>query len=303
MKYCGVNVFDGIPAGPEEASYFDQFLDQHDFAAGTRRGFALDLRKLAKWFTTANKEPFVASRVTLRDVTDFRDHLRRERRQAVATVNRNVVLLRRYFGWLVEQGHIATNPAKGVKQLRQQSDSPKGLDRSQVRKLLRELELRQDIRATAIFSAMLYTGCRVGDLVNLELHDIILSDRSGSVTYRHGKGSKQRSVPLPLPARRAMEAYMKSRPPVESSRVFVGERGPLSERGFRALCDKYTALIGVKLHPHVFRHTFAKQFLADNENDLVSLASLLGHENINTTAKYSRRSEQELADATDRVTY
>jgi site-specific recombinase XerD len=45
---------------------------------------------------------------------------------------------------------------------------------------------------------LLYTGCRVGDLVNLELHDLMLSDRSGSVVFRFGKGNKQRSVPLPL---------------------------------------------------------------------------------------------------------
>ena len=49
-----------------------------------------------------------------------------------------------------------------------------------MRKLLREIELRTDIRAAAIFSVMLYTGCRVGDLVALELHDLMIGERSGS---------------------------------------------------------------------------------------------------------------------------
>ena len=107
---------------------------------------------------------------------------------------------------------LKANPAKPVKELRRQQLAPKGMDRSQVRKLLREIELRNDIRAGAIFSLFLYTGCRVSDLVALELHDLMLAERSGSVVFRLGKGNKQRSVPLPLPARRALEAYLESRP-------------------------------------------------------------------------------------------
>ena len=88
MKNWGDNVFDGIPVAKDEASHFNQYLSDHDFAAETRRAVVQDVRKFARWFTSANKEPFQASRVTTRDVTDFKDHLRREKGQAVATVNR-----------------------------------------------------------------------------------------------------------------------------------------------------------------------------------------------------------------------
>lgn len=131
----------------------------------------------------------------------------------------------------------------------------------------------------------------------------MIGERSGTVVFRHGKGGKQRSVPLPLQARRAIEAYLETRPKVKSAKLFIGERGPLSDRGIRALCDKYSAITGSKLHPHALRHTFATQFLADNENDLVSLAALLGHENLNTTRRYVGRTEQQLAEASERVTY
>ena len=303
MQNSGDNVFDGIPAGPEEAYRWSQFLGDCDFSIHTRRAFRQDVRKFACWFSTANKEKFSVIRVTVRDITDFRDHLRRDRGQAVASVNRCLVALRRFFGWLTDKGHVAANPAKVVKELRRQVLAPKGLDRAAVRRLLREVELRQDVRAGAIFSLMLYTGCRVSDVVNLELGDLLLTERSGTVVFRFAKGGKQRSVPLPLPARRAIQAYLDSRPPVQSQKVFVGERGPLSDRGVRALCNKYAAITGVKLHPHLFRHTMAHQFLADTGNDLVALAQICGWENLNTAARYTKKTADQLADAADKLNY
>lgn len=303
MNYSSDNVFQTIPVGSDEASLFNQFLDANDFADNTRSAFSQDIRKFARWFTESNSESFSVNRVTTRDVTDFRNYLRRHKEQAVSTVNRALVTVRRFFGWLVEQDHIPTNPAKQVKELRRQELAPKGMERSDVRRLLREIELRQDVRANAIFSLLLYSGCRVSDVVNVEQSDLMISERSGSVVFRFGKGNKQRSVPLPLPARKAIQTYLESRPPVNSNTIFIGERGPLSDRGIRSLCDKYGMIIGVKIHPHLLRHTMAHKFLEDNQNDLVGLAQLLGHENLNTTARYTKRTHNQLAGAVDNLEY
>jgi site-specific recombinase XerD len=183
----GDNVFAGTPVGQEEGALFAAFLDAHAFSSNSRRAFTQDMRKFAAWFSNANRERFVVGRVTTRDIADFRDHLRREQGQAVATINRALVTVRRFFTWLTDQGHVATNPAKKVKGLKRVALAPKGLDRSQVRRLLREVELPGDLRAGAVFSLMLYTGCRGSDLVNLELADLLLGERGGTVVFRLGK--------------------------------------------------------------------------------------------------------------------
>ena len=300
MENTADNVFEP-DAG--ENSLLARFFAGNDYAPKTRRAFVNDLGKFTEWFVQANREPFRIQRVTTADITSFRDHLRREKEQAVNTVNRAINAVRAFFTWLVESGEVASNPAKKVKQLRVQQLAPKGLERPQVRRLLREVELRGDIRANAIFHLFLFTGCRVGDLVQLSLADLMISERSGSVVFNFGKGNKQRSVPLPLPARRAIQEYLETRPPVQDQQLFAGQRGPMTDRGIRELCNKYTPICGFKIHPHLLRHTMAHRFLEDSGNDLVSLAQILGHESLNTTARYTKRGHEQLAAAADKVAY
>ena len=63
-----------------------------------------------EWFVQTNGERFTVGRVTTRDIADFKNHLRRDRGQAVPTVNRNLTTIRKFFGWLAEQGHDRRQP-------------------------------------------------------------------------------------------------------------------------------------------------------------------------------------------------
>lgn len=194
-------------------AFFEQFIEVNDFSHNTVKALYLDFAKFLKWFESANEEQYEDDRVTPRDIADFRRHLREDRRQAVATVNRCLVTLRRYFNFLLQRQVIKTNPAEGVKELRRVIGPPKAIERSKTRKLLREATVRNDHRSLAVLSIMLYCGLRVGEVAALELADIDLGEQGGSLRVRNGKGGKERTVPLPVEARKAIRQYFDVRPP------------------------------------------------------------------------------------------
>ena len=71
----------------------------------------------------------------------------------------------------------------------------------------------------------------------------------------------------------------------------------------RAVCDKYSAITGIDLHPHLFRHTFAHEYLATSQNDAIGLAQLLGHESLETVKRYGARTHGQLEARVGQVTY
>lgn len=285
-------------------NHFDQFVESFDFSKHTKRAFLSDLKKFSQWFEERNKEAFKLERITMRDVSDYRNHLQNIERKAVSTVNRALVTIRRFMDWAVDQKLTGKNVAKGVKEIRRQPLAPQGLQSDEIRRLFREAELRNDVRTQCILSLFLFTGARISDLVALEVDDITIGPRNGSVVFRCGKGSKQRTAPLPNPARQSIQKYLTVRPQTNSSRLFIGKKGAMTDKGIRKIISKYGMLCNIpNLHPHQFRHSFCKTYLEKNGNDIVGLAQIVGHENIATTTRYSQKSKEELDQGCENVDY
>ena len=121
------NVFRGINITPKQEMIFSEFIECQDISEHTRQAIIMDIRKFAKWFNTANAEPWDIERVTSRDIIDFRNYLKTEKKQAVSTINRNLASIRKYFKWLYQQDHITDNPTLSIKELKKQPLAPQGL--------------------------------------------------------------------------------------------------------------------------------------------------------------------------------
>ena len=147
---------------------------------------------------------------------------------------------------------------------------------------------------------MLQAGLRVGEVATLQVADITMNDRSGSVRIRQGKGLKAREVPLNATARRALKQHLEHRQaPRKDAALFVSSRDTaMPVRTIQAVIAslaRRARLKRVAVSAHTLRHTFALGYLRDNPGKLVELASLLGHDSLDTTAIYTRPSRDDLA--------
>jgi site-specific recombinase XerD len=283
---------------PLELEEFLAALRRQEASAATVRNYGADLRAFARWFADATGEDFTAKAVTPTDLRDYKAHLRTVERLQAATVNRRLAALRRFFLWAKGSGRITGLPTEQVKGIPAAPRTPKALTKRDVDRLLREAERHGNKRNLAILLTLRHTGLRVGELCNLRLGDVTVSERKGEVLVRGGKGNKDRTVPLNNDVRRALAVYQQVRPTVANDFVFIGQRGAaLQPQGVQQVVAKYAARAGLpEVTPHVLRHTFAKHVL-DAGEDLATVQRLLGHERLETTAIYTQPTARDLEEA------
>ncbi len=226
------------------------------------------------------------------DVRDYVFHLG-DLGLAPTSVRRAQSALRTYFGFLVEEGALESDPTEGLQSPRVARPLPNVLDADAVSALLEAPRLDSAVywRDRAILEFLYATGVRVSELVGLRLTNIDLEEGLCTV---FGKGSKERMVPLGRPACVALSRYLREvRPALEKGRgggcVFLNQRGrPLSRTAVWKIVKAAARLAGIegRVSPHVLRHTFATHLL-EGGADLVAVQELLGHADISTTQIYT----------------
>jgi site-specific recombinase XerD len=158
-------------------------------------------------------------------------------------------------------------------------------------------------RDAALLEFLAATGLRASEVAGLTVGDVELNERSGWATVR-GKGRKQRKVPIHARARRALNEYLEERDdPAGDEPLFLSQKGEaISSYAVWYTVKKYAALAEVEdVTPHTFRHTVATQLVRDPEVDLVTAATFLGHSRLDTTARYSQPSAEDLEKAANRL--
>jgi site-specific recombinase XerD len=227
------------------------------------------------------------------------------RRRAKRTIARAASSLRRYFGWLLRTGVIASDPTARLSAPKGEARLPHVLRADELHRLLDDPPAGVDAdpdfvrrRDDAVLELLYGSGLRVSEVCRLTVTDVDPRRRWLSVW---GKGAKERRVPLSAPAAAAVRDWLThgrpealevaSAPGASHDALFVNRRGrPLTPRDVRRIVDHRSP---VPTHPHALRHTFATHLL-DGGADLRAVQELLGHADLATTQIYTHVSRERL---------
>lgn len=221
------------------------------------------------------------------------------RGQSPRSIQRELSAVRTFFHFLVDKHQHPSNPAVGVQAPKAQKRLPKTVDADLMARLL---AFRADdtlsVRDKAIMELFYSSGLRLAELVGMNNGDLDLQDRTVRVL---GKGSKERVLPVGRLAIDALRAWLDERAGIASNGkqdpVFVTTAGRrLGARAVQKRIGEWALKqgIGVHMHPHMFRHSFASHLL-ESSQDLRGVQELLGHANLGTTQIYTHLDFQHLA--------
>lgn len=201
------------------------------------------------------------------------------------TIHTRVRSLKAFSHWLELEGWLDKDPLARMKPPKAQQRPKATLDPKDVEKLLQACTGSLALRDRAMLTLLYSTGLRVGELVQLQRDDIDYDQ--ALVLIRRGKGGKFRVVPLGISTDKAIDKYLATRKD-DSPALFVTDDGqPITHSTISMLLKRKGQKIGKHLYPHLFRHSFAVQFLR-NGGKLEVLKQIMGHSSYEVTLHYAR---------------
>jgi integrase/recombinase XerD len=262
---------------------------------------------LAQWreyvrVTLADKSP---DRISPRELLEYLEHLRRDRGNGDAALNRTLTIIRSFYRAMVAMGqlHPDDNPLKGFPSIKAVPRKlPTVLTSEETERLLSEPPSNTilGLRDRAVLALLYGSGIRASECAALTQGQIDLTALTITVT---GKGGHQRTLPLHPHLAAVLKRYQLARgPALPQAPFFRSRRGRALSRG--ALYERVRtcarrARLGKVLSPHRLRHTFATHLVRAGVN-LVTIRDLLGHRQITSTQIYLHVTAQDLRSAAER---
>jgi len=217
-----------------------------------------------------------------------------------ATISRKTACLRSFYRHLRREELIAEDPTATVNPPRKSRKLPQVLSQAEVGRLLESVSGADPIalRDRALLEVMYGCGLRASEAIGLERGEV---DLRRNFVRPHGKGSKERIVPLGSQAAKAIERYLRAgRAALVGERVesklFVNFRGgPLTRQGLYKVIQRHAREAGLegRMSPHTLRHSFATHLLSGG-CDLRSVQEMLGHADVATTQLYTHLSREKI---------
>ena len=300
------SVAESVGPGVDERfeSLLLDFLAYLEFERGLSRNtltaYRTDLLQYGAFLAARGSGPLEA---TGADVSDFLAELARGNGRppcGAATLNRKTACLRSYYRHLRRAELIDSDPTATIRPPRKGRTLPKVLSYAQVKLLLDSVSGSDpaDVRDRALLEVMYGCGLRASETIGLEVGSIDL--RRGFLRA-HGKGSKERIVPLGREGAAAVKRYLRTgRVEMASGNderaLFLNQRGgALTRQGLYKVIQGRARNVGLsdRMSPHTLRHSFATHLLSGG-CDLRSVQEMLGHADVATTQIYTHLSAERI---------
>ena len=204
-----------------------------------------------------------------------------------SSIARKASALRGFYKFLMLEKIIKNNPTTNLELPKRNRALPKFLTVDEIELLISSAgDIRNSLRLRAMIELLYASGLRVSELCELPVSGIL-----GNKLLIHGKGAKERLVPMHDAAIHALNKWMDARGDTDSKYVFPSnaKSGHITRDGFFKILKKCAVLAGIdpnRVSPHVLRHSFASHLLAGGAN-LRAIQTMLGHEDISTTQIYT----------------
>lgn len=263
----------------------------------TLESYGSDLRRLEHW---AAKTGHQAANLTRPDLRKWIAQLSREG-LSPSSVARAVSAARGFYRFLMLDGHIKIHPAEDLDTPQKFSYLPRFLTEDEIDRLLAapDIATEEGIRDRAMLELMYAAGLRVSELVSMKQTDV---DVHAGVVICHGKGSKERHVPVGKSAIHWLQQYAAIRAGYGRSvypNLFLARSKPLTRHTAWATIKRLAEKASLRdVSPHTLRHSFATHLLQHGA-DSRSVQALLGHSDISTTQIYTHITDRHLRNSYD----
>ena len=201
--------------------------------------------------------------------------------------------LKAFFKWCVESNYLKENPVTPIQKPRLEQKLPKSISKQDAQIILDyAFDMPAKYRYTryrnrAMLAVLVYTGLRVGEMMNLKMSEVDMENKV--VMVKSGKGGKDRLVPISTKLYEYLMQYLNDRNRLKKSSIYLFNTlrgdGAVTYSGVKRVVSAVKKGTGVNFSPHKLRHTFATLML-EGGCDLFSLQKMLGHSDIKTTTIY-----------------
>lgn len=233
---------------------------------------------------------------TNEDIQNYLSHLP----DKPSSIARKASALRSFYKFLMLEKIITKNPTANLELPKRGRALPKYLSPEEIELLISSAgDTKNSIRLRCMIELLYASGLRVSELCELPV-----SANLGDKLLIHGKGAKERLVPMHEGAQYALHKWLELRDS-DSKYIFPSSAkdGPVTRDGFFKILKKCALLAGIDQHrvsPHVLRHSFASHLLAGGAN-LRVIQTMLGHEDISTTQIYTHVLPEKLRDTVEKA--